>query len=140
MKKIFTSIFRPAVLLSLGLALTFGCQQINPLEGVELTVNNNIYKSPILIEFVDANPNSKTLPKDLTVTISGPGKDLVFTDLGGKDFKVAGNLLSVVLGQNANPTESAPVEFTVSVKGPNYVSTNYSVVVTDLESLPIEYH
>lgn len=134
MKKIFTSIFRPAVLLSLGLALTFGCQQINPLEGVELTVNNNVYKSPILIEFVDANPNSKTLPKDLTVTISGPGKDLVFTDLGGKDFKVAGNLLSVVLGQNANPTESAPVEFTVSVKGPNYVSTNYSVVVTDLES------
>ena len=131
MKKIFTSIFRPAVLLSLGLALTFGCQQINPLEGVELTVNNNIYKSPILIQFVDANPNSKTLPKDLTVTISGPGKDLVFTDLGGKDFKVAGNLLSVVLGQNANPTESAPVEFTVSVKGPNYVSTNYSIVVTD---------
>ena len=134
MKKIFTSIFRPVVLLSLGLALTFGCQQINPLEGVELTVNNNVYKSPILIEFVDANPNSKTLPKDLTVTISGSGKDLVFTDLGGKDFKVAGNLLSVVLGQNANPTESAPVEFTVSVKGPNYVSTNYSVVVTDLES------
>lgn len=138
MKKIFTSIFRPAVLLSLGLALTVGCQQINPLEGVELTVNNNVYKSPILIEFVDANPNSKTLPNDLTVTISGPGKDLVFTDLGGKDFKVAGNLLSVVLGQNANPTESSPVEFTVSVKGPNYVSTNYSIVVTDLESATYE--
>jgi hypothetical protein len=87
MKKIFTSIFRPAVLLSLGLALTFGCQQINPLEGVELTVNNNIYKSPILIQFVDANPNSKTLPKDLTVTISGLAKTLFLQILEEKTLR-----------------------------------------------------
>lgn len=134
MKNFFTSILRPVILFSLGISLVFACQKINPFEGVDLTVNSNIYKAPILIEFVDANSNSTTLPKDLTVTISGPNKDLVLNDQGGKDFKVAGNLLSLVLAENVNPSESAPVEFTVSVKGPNYAPTNYTITIVDFLS------
>eukprot|EP01136_Pigoraptor_vietnamica_P015160 Opistho-1_new@57965 len=134
MKNFFTSILRPVILFSLGISLVFACQKINPFEGVDLTVNSNIYKAPILIEFVDANSNSTTLPKDLTVTISGPNKDLVLNDQGGKDFKVAGNLLSLVLAENVNPSESAPVELTVSVKGPNYAPTNYTITIVDFLS------
>ena len=134
MKTLLTSLFRPIIYISLGLTLVFACKQINPFEGVDLTVNSNIYKAPILIEFVDANSNSTTLPKDLTVTILGPNKDLVLTDQGGKDFKVAGNLLSLVLAKNANPTENAPVEFTVSVKGTNYAPTNYTITIIDFSS------
>jgi hypothetical protein len=134
MKTNFTSILRPVIILSLVLSSIWACQQINPFEGVDLTVSANIYKSPMLIQFVDANNNSTTLPKDLTVSISGPNKDLVLDDLGGKDFKVAGNLLSLVLAEKANPTEDAPVEFTVSVKGTNYAATNYTIAITDTSS------
>jgi hypothetical protein len=134
MKAKFLSLFRPIVYISLGLSLVFSCQKINPLDGIELTVNNDVYKSPILIEFVDANSNSTVIPKDLTVTISGPNKDLILNDLGGKDFKVAGNLLSLVLAETVNPTEDAPVEFTVSVKGPNYAPTNYTITIVDFSN------
>ena len=134
MKKNITSILRPVILLFIGVFFILACQKINPLEGIDLTVNNNVYKSPILIEFVDANGNSTTIPNDLTVSIIGPNKDLVLTDLGENTFKVAGNLLTLALSEKANPTESNPVEFTVSVKGTNYAATNYTISVTDLAS------
>lgn len=121
--------------LSGVLILIFGalnaCQKINPFEDLELTVNTDIYKAPVLIEFVDANPEVKGLPQNLKVTISGPGKDLVLNDAGKKNYTPSGNVLSLVLNKNVAPTTKAPIEFTVAVSGDGYVSTSKTIIITD---------
>jgi len=131
MKANFTSIFRPIIYIFLGLSLVFACQKINPFEDVELTVNTDIYQAPIIIHFLDANVDATKLPENITVSISGPGKNLIFDDLGGKDYAVAGNVLSLVLDKDVKPTETNPVEFTVSVTAPGYVSTSQTISITD---------
>ncbi len=131
MKTNFTAIFRPIIYIFLGLSLVFACQKINPFEDVELTVNTDIYKSPILIQFVDGSSTSTKIPEGLSVTISGPGKDLVLDDFGGKDYTVAGNILTLVLNKTANPTEANPIVFTVAVSGAGYLSTSKTITIVD---------
>lgn len=129
---------RPVIPVFLGLCLAFSCQKLNPLEGVQLTVNTDIYKSPMMIQFVDGSPQSTKIPEGLKVSISGPGKNLVVDDLGGKDFTVAGNILTLVLDRTAKPTEAQPIVFTISVSGPGYLSTSKTITVVD-EERPINY-
>lgn len=130
--------FRPILYAIFGLFVVFACQKINPFEDVELTVNTDIYKSPILLRFVDGNADATKVPEGLTVTISGPGKDLVLDDTGGKDYKVIGNILPLVLNKNVNPSESSPIEFTVAVSGAGYVSTSKSIRVVSPDD-PLEF-
>lgn len=130
MKLKYRNYFRPVLYTIFGLFVVFACQKINPFEDVELTVNTDIYKSPILLRFVDGNADATKVPEGLTVTISGPGKDLVLDDTGGKDYKVIGNILPLVLNKNVSPSETNPIEFTVSVSGAGYVSTSKTIVVT----------
>lgn len=138
MKNCFTFFFRPVIPVFLGLCLAFSCQKLNPLEGVQLTVNTDIYKSPMMIQFVDGSPQSTKIPDGLKVSVSGPGKNFVIDDFGGKDFTVAGNILTLVLDRTAKPTEDNPIVFTISVSGPGYLSTSKTITVVD-EKKPINY-
>ncbi|MFN3590214.1 MAG: hypothetical protein ACK4UP_12595, partial [Spirosomataceae bacterium] len=104
MKLKYRNYFRPVLYAIFGLSVVFACQNINPFEDVELTINTDIYKSPILLRFVDGNADATKVPEGLTVTISGPGKDLVLDDTGGKDYTVIGNVLPLVLDKNINPS------------------------------------
>ncbi|MEA5140082.1 astroprincin family protein [Arcicella rigui] len=131
MKTKLISIFRPILFLVLGLSLVLACQKINPLDDVDLTVNTDIYQAPILINFLDANVNATILPENISVSISGPGKNLIFDDLGGKNYTVAGNVLSLVLDKDAKPTETNPIKFTVSVTAPGFVSTSQTITISD---------
>ncbi len=131
MKSIYTSFLRPMIYIFLGLSLVFACQKINPFDDVELTVNTDIYQAPILVKFFDANINATNLPENISVSISGPGKNLIFDDLGGKNYTVAQNVLSLVLDKNAKPTETNPIKFTVSVTAPGFVSTSQSIIISD---------
>ncbi len=70
MKTNFLSIFRPLLYIFIGLSLVFACQQINPLDEVELTVSSAVTKSPVLIHFANANSTSTNQPSDFAVSIS----------------------------------------------------------------------
>lgn len=126
--------FRFLAMLFLSIGVFLSCQKINPFEDLELTVNTDIYKAPLLIKFVDANSEAVSSPQDLKVTISGSGKDYVLTDAGKKDYTVTNNALSLVLNKNISPSPTSPIEFTVSVSGKGYVSTSKTFVITDAET------
>ncbi len=134
MKLKHTNHFRPVLYAIFVLLVVFACQKINPFEDVELTVNTDIYKSPILLRFVDGNPDATKVPEGLTVTISGPDKDLVLNDAGGKDYTVAGNVLPLVLNKNVSPSQTKPINFTVAVSGTGYVSTSKTITVVSADS------
>jgi hypothetical protein len=88
MKKVYDlkNIYRILIILVLSIGTFLSCQKINPFDDLELTVNTDIYKAPLLIKFVNANPASTTIPSGLTVTISGAGKDFVLSDAGKKSM------------------------------------------------------
>lgn len=135
MKKVYDlkNIYRILIILVLSIGTFLSCQKINPFDDLELTVNTDIYKAPLLIKFVNANPASTTIPSGLTVTISGAGKDFVLSDAGKKEYVPIDNILSLVLNKTVSPSASAPIEFTVSVSGSGYVSTSKTFVITDTE-------
>lgn len=134
MKLKYSNYFRPILYTVFGLFVVFACQKINPFEDVELTVNTDIYKAPILLRFVDGNADATKVPEGLTVTISGPDKDLVLDDDGGKDYTVIGNVLPLVLNKNISPSETKPIKFTVAVSGAGYVSTSKTITVVSADS------
>ena len=138
MKAKLFSLLRPVLYACIGLSLVFACQKINPIDGVELVVDADVYKAPVSIRFVDGNSTSTKLPDGIKVNISGPGKDLVLNDLGDKDYTVAGSMLTLVLAESVNPSESAPVVFTVSASASGYVSTSKTITITDA-SKPLSY-
>ncbi|MDI9881686.1 astroprincin family protein [Flectobacillus longus] len=127
------NIYRILIILVLSIGTFLSCQKINPFDDLELTVNTDIYKAPLLIKFVNANAASSTIPQGLKVTISGAGKDYVLSDAGKKEYIPTDNVLSLVLNKNVSPSVSSPIEFTVSISGNGYVSTSKTFVITDTE-------
>lgn len=117
-------------LLLLGAAV-YSCKQMNPFEGVNLVVNNEFFLSPLLIELVDANPDNRTFPENVTVRITGPGKNMVLDDTGGKNYKAVGNIIPLVLAANSAPSEAKPIVFTVELSAPGYLSTSQKFTIVN---------
>ncbi len=117
------------------LILFAGCK--NPAEDVQIIVNTDIFKSPVLLQFVNAKRELDG-PQSFDVTITGPGASLVRTTTGGKNFKVAGGLLNLFLDRTATPSPTNPIKFTVVANAAGYAPTYQDVIVTS-EKDPIIY-
>lgn len=117
-----------AVALALTIILFAGCK--NPAEDVEIIVNTDIFKSPTLLQFVNAKKGG-TKPKDFTITFSGPGASLLRTTTGGQSFKVSDGLINLVLDRSANPSPTSPVKFTAIISAPGFAPTIENITITD---------
>lgn len=137
MKNATISIKRVSYIL-VCLSLIWACQKFNPLEGLEVVVDTNIYKAPVSVQFIDANADANATPPNVTVTISGPGKDLVLSDLGEKTYTVSNGVLTLVLAEEAIATTTNPIIFTVAATAPGYVSNTQTITVTDV-SQPLAF-
>lgn len=112
---------------ALIMILFTGCK--DPAEDVQIIVNTDIFKSPTLIQFVNANKAFEG-PQDFTVQILGPNADLVRTTTGGKVFKASTGLLNIVLDRSANPSPTNPVKFTIVANAPGFAPVFQDVVIT----------
>ncbi len=130
--KLFKNI---AAAFSLIIILFGGCK--NPAEDVQIVVDTDIFKSPTLIQFVNAKADREG-PKVFTVEVTGTGASLVRTITGGKVFKTAEGFLNLVLDRTANPSPAAPVRFTVIANAAGFAPTYQDVVITSATD-PIIY-
>jgi hypothetical protein len=121
--------------LMLSIILFAGCK--NPAEDVQIIVNTDIFKSPMLIQFTNAKVGSEG-PKAFTVEVTGAGANLVRTATGGKVFKTAEGLLNLFLDRTANPSPASPVKFTVIANAVGYAPTYLDVTITSATD-PIIY-
>ncbi len=131
MKTSYASLGKVLLFLLSLVGVFIACESINPLEGLEVIVQTNVYQSPIAIQFMDANSAATKLPEGVSVSVSGAGKDLVLSDLGDKNYVVSGNVLTLVLAENANPSTLNPVVFTVTATATGYVTTSQTFSITD---------
>lgn len=118
---------KTAIALVLVTTLLGGCK--NPAEDIKITVNTDIFKSPMLFQFVNEKNGSEG-PKDFSVEIKGPNADLVRTPSGGKIFKASAGLLNLMLDRTANPTPNNPVRFTITATVAGFAPTFQHVEIT----------
>jgi hypothetical protein len=134
MKKHTPLFFSTTLCIFASLLLMFACTHLNPLEGVVLTVNTDIYKSPIIVRALNADAQATVQPTEAVVVISGQDAQLVVDDLGNKDVKMANGILTLNLLPEANPSITKPIVFNVYVSCPGFVSSNQTISVTDAQT------
>lgn len=119
---------------SLVLVLITGrCKEINPFEGVSLVVSEGKVNSPVLLQFVDANSDSETIPDKITVKITGDNAAYVLNDAGKKNYTPTGNILTLKLAQGIVASPSAPVKLTVEAEAPGYLTSRRTFTLTSTE-------
>ena len=134
----FTSLFRPIIYALFGLTLIVACQKINPLEGIELVVNADIYTSPVLIRFVNAKSTATNQPTSFSVKISGKDAGLVVMSEGSKDFKASNGLLTLALDSPRTPTPENPISFTVYAEIPGFTPVTQQVTITGTDAMEFQ--
>jgi hypothetical protein len=108
----------------------------DPSEGVEININTtSLFKSPFLVRFENANPNSNNKLGDFKITITGKDAALVQLGTGGTDFKVSQGIIPLALTAKAKPTPSSPINFTINADLPGYEVIAKDVVITNDSSL-----
>lgn len=121
---------------ALAASVITGCRK--PNEDITWSVNTDIYKSPVLVRFVNANSSSTTQPDNFTVTISGKDADKVIMGSGGTDFKADRGLLPLALTPEANPTPENPIIFNVYAKIPGFAPVSQTFTVTN-DTIPVDH-
>ncbi|SFH34871.1 hypothetical protein [Pedobacter insulae] len=110
----------------------------NPVENVDIIVNTDVFQSPIMVRFVNAKTGATNNPQDFEVNISGQNADLVVTNTGGKDFEASRGFLQLALAENAAPSETNPIKFTISANVPGFAPTTQNITVTSATE-PLQY-
>ncbi len=122
--------------LVLSACLNDSCKK--PNEGISWQVNTDVYKSPILIKFVNANTSSTNQPNNFTVQVSGKDADKVLVGSGGTDFKTVNGLLTLALDPSANPSPANPVIFNVYASIPGFAPVSQTFMVTN-DTIPVNH-
>lgn len=118
----------------------YSCKKItNPHSGDEKdTINYNLIKTRIFIQFIDANTNEIIMPeegKPIKVKIVGKSKKAVFDIIGiqKEEYFAHHGIITFALNPEAEfiPSSSSPVRFTIVANLEHYITSNKEVTITD---------
>ncbi|UEG53346.1 hypothetical protein LLH06_20635 [Mucilaginibacter daejeonensis] len=135
---IFTRGALMGVMCAFGVMVMEACKK--PTDDINIMVNTaSLSKAPTLVQFVNANPNSKTVfPSSFKATITGPGAGLVQVDGGGNNFTVTDGILPLSLTKDANPSLNNPVTYNIYVEVPGFVPVATTITTTNTNiSMPV---
>lgn len=107
----------------------------SPLEGVTLQLPVAVKGSNVVVQFKPDNAAAGDLPKDISIKIAGADSLKVVDIVGGRDFAIKQNILSLAAKPGIIPTEKAPIEFTVVAEAPGYLKSITSVLLTSVNDL-----
>lgn len=117
------------MLITILSATFYTCK--NPFDGLEILANGDVYgNAPTGIVFVDANLTNPTPIGNFDVTISGENADKVINEVGKKEFKVVGGLLSLALQEGVKPSDTNPINFTISAEVSGYIPLSQNITLT----------
>lgn len=116
------------VVFALALYMLTGCKRYD--QDLTWRINTGIYSSPLMVRFLNANPDATNQPKNFTVTISGKDANKVVLGSGGTNFKTANGMLPLALN-GVSPTPQNPVIFSVYADIPGFAPVSQSFIITD---------
>lgn len=138
MKKLFLPTLRLSAVLMLAFLVTTCTEEAREdliegyVDGVNLNINTDIFRVPVAFYFGDANLDAGgDAPDNLSITIEGPDKDLIYSTDGQRDLKPVAGFLEIGLDKEVMITEDDPLELTVIAEAPGYVKTVQNIVLYD---------
>ena len=131
-KTIFTTTMLVVLLLS-------SCNSLDDvLDGVTFFIGTDFVEHPLSIQFVNANGAAVSQPRDLTVNISGPDADQLFSLFGESQITADGNILNLAVEKSTVATAMNPLEFTVEATAPGYLPVERRFRITDPKAFRME--
>ncbi|NRB63551.1 MAG: hypothetical protein HRU40_11110 [Saprospiraceae bacterium] len=100
-------------------------------EGVVLNLDFDIFRTPLIVNFLDANPNTTNTPNNLNVRIVGPSSDRIYTTDGRKDLAPQDGILEVSVDREDSISINNPLELTFIAEAPGYLKTVHTAVLYD---------
>jgi hypothetical protein len=138
MKKLFLPTLRLSAILAISFLVTTCTQEAREdllegyVDGVNLNINTDIFQVPVAFYFGDANPDmGGDAPENLSITIAGPDKDLIYSTDGRRELKPVAGFLEIGLDKAVQITEDDPLELTVIAEAPGYVKTVQNITLYD---------
>jgi hypothetical protein len=97
----------------------------------DLTIytGNNFLVNPISIQIGDA-AHLQNAPDELTVSIEGRDKAKIFSLLGESKIHVVGGIVALAVKTPDAPTMTNPIEFTLVLSAPNYLTVRKNYTLT----------
>lgn len=122
------------LLLAATMIFTTTCKDLSLdsiTDGVVLNLDFNVFRTPLIVNFLDANPNNTNAPANLSVRVTGPGANRVYTTDGRRDLVVQDGFMEVSLDRADSITANNPLELTFIAEAPGYLKTIETVIMYD---------
>lgn len=94
----------------------------NPTDDITIVIEPNVFNYSTAIKVEDVAGNA--LPSGLTVEVTGPDADAIYTLSGTKNFVVQDGFIYTAVDPHRDPTPNNPIEFNVKVKGDAILDVN----------------
>ncbi|MFY8109517.1 MAG: hypothetical protein ACOVO9_11015, partial [Bacteroidia bacterium] len=123
------------VLLLSGVLFFGGCKLKDPTENVQIKIDTEkLLPVNFSLQFVDQATGSAIVDKEVKIEISGSGASKIYEISGTKTFKVANGMINLSILKEAIPSETNPLNFTVTASAEGYLASTSTLIYTDAES------
>jgi hypothetical protein len=134
MKNIFPKVAASVLAASLVVFLISSCSVEDLTKDLTIYTSNNFLVSPISIQIGDA-AHLKDVPKDLIVSIEGRDKAKIFSLTGESKIQPMSGIVALAVKTVESPTVANPIEFTLVLSAPNYVTVRKNYTLTRNQEL-----
>jgi len=126
------------ILLIFSFVLLAGCQDFDPMNGVKIIINYDLFETFVSFRFVDAETGYLIGTEDLTrvqARFEGKHGEAVLTQVGEHPEYISSvsGLVSIAINpfDPHTPTKETPVEFTLNASAPGFAESEYAVSISD---------
>jgi hypothetical protein len=110
-----------------------------PFDDLKVNIDTDVFVSPMIIEFENANSKSTTPLPDFTITIEGKDASKILSSIGTKTYSVYDGWISLNLAQGTSPSASNPIQFTLKVKATNgFEALNKEISIDNTDELKLK--
>ena len=134
MKNLFPTVTASILAITLSVFLISSCSVEDLTKDLTIYASNNFLVSPISIQIGDA-AHLQVAPKDLVVSIEGRDKAKIFSVLGENKIQAISGIVVLNVKTVETPTATNPLEFTLVLSAPNYVTVRKNYVLTRIQKL-----
>ncbi len=123
------------VILLSSILVFGGCKLKDPTENVQIKIDTDkLLPINFSIQFVDQANGSVIADKEVKIEISGPSASKIYEISGTRTFTVANGMINLAIRKDAIPSESNPLNFTVTATAQGYLASTANLIYTEAES------
>jgi hypothetical protein len=130
MRRIFSKCLPIASAVAFSALIIGACTVADLTKDLTIYTANSFLVNPISIQVGDA-AKLESVPEELTVTVEGRDKAKIFTIFGESKLRAVSGVIALAVKTADAPTTANPLEFTLILSAPNFVTVRKNYVLTE---------